>query len=162
VLIDNAAIDAAISRVEALDPDAEDQEFGELAERQPHLLGLLSAACQEMGEEVEELAFDLFFRIDAMFTEARGAPVSTVPEEDVHRGYEAAVAAFEQEIRSGGGDLLSHSAQPGVMEYVVEFVSQPLEDEEGDEFELEEDDRADLVVAFRTVIRIMEERAAKG
>lgn len=155
--IGSDAIDKALSRFEALDADGEDRELESLANRQPHLLGLLAAACQEMGDDAEAIALDAFVRLDAMFTEALGRPVPTIPAEQVETGYERAMAQFESEIRAGEGDPVSHSAQPDLMEFVVDYVSSPIEDEDGNVAELEDEERADLIVAFRTLIQILDE-----
>lgn len=151
-VISDQTIDAALSRVAEIPEGEEENAFRQFAERQPHVLGLLATITEGMGDDVQDLAFDLLFQIDAVFNEERRATYPTLPVEAVERGYEAAIAAAEHELGMPEADLLRRIVQPNVMRLVTEALSEPLIDDDGEEVTVPPDDLAELVLAFRSVV----------
>ncbi len=153
-VITEEQVDAALSRVEALDENQEQAEFEAFVARQPHVAGLVAAIADEIGEDAELLAMWLLFRIDAMFTEAQGGPLPTVPVDAVKEGYERTIAAIEAELGMPEADLMRRIVQPVVMQYVIETLSDPPAGEDEDSLSLTDEDIAELVMAFRTATEL--------
>jgi hypothetical protein len=153
-------VDAALSRVEALDEDQEQAQFEAFVARQPHVAGLVAAIADDIGEDAELLAMWLLFRIDAMFTEAHGAPLGTIAVEEVKAGYERTIAAIEAELGLPEADLLRRIVQPVVMQYVIETLSDPPAGEDEDGPSLSEEDLAELVMVFRTATELFDGKLA--
>ncbi len=153
-------VDEVVSRVAALDPSEEDAALEALALRQPDLHAFVLAVSEDMPEGADELAETLLLAVEEMFRTAHGASSAPAAEDDVRRGYERVLSLLEATVASGGTLAALPTAQPHVLEYVQESLAQPLEDEEGEDAELPEEDRTDLELAFRAVIEVLGERPA--
>lgn len=147
-------VDDVLSRLAALDGDEEDRAFAGLVERQPHLVEFVGTVTEELAEGALDMALDLLVNIEAMYTEVLGAPLPTIPLEDIRTGSERAAAALEAALVSGTAPV---AAQPHVLDFVRETVAEPYIEDDGEEVELDEDDRAELVIAFGALLEVMDE-----
>lgn len=146
-------LDEVLAELEALEPEEEERAFRSLVARQPHLVEFVATVSEEFGELGEDLAMSLLFRVDALFTAAAGAPLPTLTEEAVRLGSERVVAELEAEILAGREPRV---VQPHVAAYAAEYIAQPVEDEDGTEVQIDEEARAELGMAFRAVIEILD------
>ena len=153
--VTDAMIDETLSRIVALAPDAEEAAFHAFAARQPHIVAFVAAVSEEYGDAVEELAVDLLYEIDAVFADLAGAPLPTIADDVVQRTSLAVVSALEAALASGAP--APAPPQPRLMAFVEDSLGESFEDEDGESNELGEEERAELVITFRTVVTLLDD-----
>jgi hypothetical protein len=158
--IPEAIVERTWQEVAGFTTDKAKKELVKIGKSQPELLSFVMESCEEMRQEVRELAIYLFVVVYRMFQRNHGR-IKKISSEEIIECYEHNEGLME---RLEGADErfldriagLQTSKQPHVIKYVVDALME--EDEGEDTLVLTEEQKGFLYLLLKTVVDALDQK----
>lgn len=156
--ISEKMVEQTWQEVASFTPDRANKEMTKLSENQPDLVGFILEFTKLLDQEVIQLAVYMFFTVFQMFQKSFAKKIKPISSKETIRCYESNENLMEslEGVQDKFLDRIARiqiSAQPYVIKYVVDALTEASEDE--DPVELNEEDKSLLFLLLKTVIDLL-------
>jgi len=134
-----------------------------ISNSQPELLAFVADLTKEMGREVKEPGIYMFFVVYRMFEKTQGK-IKSISSEQIIECHETNESSMERLERAherfpDRAARIQISKQPYVMKYVVPTL---MEQKEGEDAVLTDEDKGFLFLLFKTVIDVLDQKSVRS